>query len=172
MATTTPNNGWSVPTSSDYVAQGAVAIETLGDAIDASVGTGLLTWTNYTPTWTNLTLGNGTLTAKYAKLGKTVYFYVKFVMGSTSAVGNSPKFTLPVTPLAYWFNHDWRMFIEDSGVNSYLGGAQFDTLPNLLTLHSHRADTTYVSYGTVSSATPMTWGTNDNFIVSGIYETA
>jgi len=40
MATTTPNFGWPVPTSSDYVAQGAVAIEALGDAIDASVYAG------------------------------------------------------------------------------------------------------------------------------------
>lgn len=37
MATTTPNFGWSVPTSTDLVTNGAVAIETLGDAIDASV---------------------------------------------------------------------------------------------------------------------------------------
>lgn len=37
MATTTPNYGWSVPTSTDYVAQGAVAIETLGDSVDASL---------------------------------------------------------------------------------------------------------------------------------------
>ena len=38
MATTTPNYGWSVPTSTDYVKDGATAIETLGDAIDASFG--------------------------------------------------------------------------------------------------------------------------------------
>jgi hypothetical protein len=37
MATTTPNFGWSVPTSSDLVKNGAVAIETLGDSIDASM---------------------------------------------------------------------------------------------------------------------------------------
>ena len=37
MATTTPNFGWSVPTSTDYVKDGAVAIETLGDSIDASL---------------------------------------------------------------------------------------------------------------------------------------
>lgn len=38
MATTTPNFGWSVPTSTDYVKDGATAIETLGDAIDARIG--------------------------------------------------------------------------------------------------------------------------------------
>jgi hypothetical protein len=37
MATTTPNFGWQVPTSTDLVKDGAVAIETLGDAIDASL---------------------------------------------------------------------------------------------------------------------------------------
>jgi hypothetical protein len=41
MATTTPNYGWDVPTSSDYVKQGAVAIETLGDDIDATLWTAL-----------------------------------------------------------------------------------------------------------------------------------
>jgi hypothetical protein len=37
MATTTPNYGWSVPTSSDLVKNGATAIETLGDSVDASL---------------------------------------------------------------------------------------------------------------------------------------
>jgi hypothetical protein len=37
MATTTPNFGWTVPTSSDLVKNGATAIETLGDAVDASI---------------------------------------------------------------------------------------------------------------------------------------
>jgi hypothetical protein len=37
MATTTPNFGWPVPTSSDLVKNGATAIEGLGDAIDASL---------------------------------------------------------------------------------------------------------------------------------------
>jgi len=37
MATTTPNYGWAVPTSTDLVKDGAVAIETLGDSIDASL---------------------------------------------------------------------------------------------------------------------------------------
>jgi hypothetical protein len=41
MATTTPNYGWTVPTSTDYVADGAVAIETLGDSVDATLFTAL-----------------------------------------------------------------------------------------------------------------------------------
>jgi hypothetical protein len=37
MATNTPNYGWSVPTSSDLVKNGATDIETLGDSVDASL---------------------------------------------------------------------------------------------------------------------------------------
>lgn len=39
MATTTPNYGWPVPTSSDLVKNGATAIEALGDAADATMAT-------------------------------------------------------------------------------------------------------------------------------------
>lgn len=51
MATTTPNYGWPVPTSTDYVKDGATAIEALGDAIDATVfglGSSALTLINTT----------------------------------------------------------------------------------------------------------------------------
>ena len=41
MATTTPNYGWDVPTSSDYVKDGAIAIEALGDDIDSTLYTAL-----------------------------------------------------------------------------------------------------------------------------------
>jgi hypothetical protein len=37
MTTTTPNFGWSVPTSTDLVKDGATAIELLGDSIDTSL---------------------------------------------------------------------------------------------------------------------------------------
>ena len=69
MATTTPNFGWSVPTSSDLVKNGATAIETLGDSIDASLldlkggTTGqLLSKTSNTDmdfTWTTPSAGGG-----------------------------------------------------------------------------------------------------------------
>ena len=62
MATTTPNYGWPVPTSTDYVKDGATAIEALGDAIDATVFAlpkgGLVP---ITPT--SISVGSGTATS-------------------------------------------------------------------------------------------------------------
>ena len=37
MATVTPNFNWPVPTSTDLVRDGAIAIEALGDSVDASL---------------------------------------------------------------------------------------------------------------------------------------
>jgi hypothetical protein len=81
MATTT-NNGWTTPNDTDLVKDGALAIRTLGNGVDTSVGTGLLAWQSWSPTlsggWLN---GNGVWTAKYAKLGKIVYAVGSFVLG-------------------------------------------------------------------------------------------
>ena len=74
MATTTPNYGWTVPTSTDLVKDGATAIETLGDAIDASMNTALgtkkagmvlLNTTSFSGV-TSVSLPTNTFTSAYA----------------------------------------------------------------------------------------------------------
>lgn len=107
MATTTPNYGWPVPTSTDYVKDGAVAIEALGDAIDAtlfSVGGGGLTLIKtqtvgtavstvsvtgaFSATYDNylITYNNGTSSATdafYMQLGATTTGYYWGIVGNT-----------------------------------------------------------------------------------------
>lgn len=174
MATTTPNNGWSVPTSTDYVKDGASAIETLGDAIDASVGTGLLAWTSWAPTlsggWAN---GNGTWTAHYAKLGKIVHVRGKFVVGSTTTKGTSLKFSLPFTansnavttssiPVAY-------AVVAGSQVQTLFGFVDATTTGQLYALN---ASGTYLTRSTVTATVPATWATSDEIYFAFTYEAA
>jgi len=64
-----------------------LGIQDLSDAL----GTGTA-WTSYTPTTTNITVGNGTVTAAYARYGKTIFGRFNFTLGSTSAMGTDPKF--------------------------------------------------------------------------------
>ena len=99
MATTTPNNSWPVPTSTDYVKDGATAIESLGDAIDASVGNGLKAWVAYSPT---VTATSGTFTtlvtnASYCQIGKTVHLAVSIGITTAGTATGGIKVTLPVT---------------------------------------------------------------------------
>jgi len=171
MATTTPNNGWAVPTSTDYVKDGAVAIETLGDAIDASVGTGLLAWTSFTPTFTNFSLGNGTIQrARYAKLGKTVVQEVAILLGSTSSVTGLITVSLPVTA-AYaggrtiWTNH---MF---AGTATSVGSVNMATTTTVQMFALNTAGT-YTSNVSTSSTIPGTWTTSNYFSYQMTYEAA
>lgn len=174
MATTTPNNGWSVPTSTDYVKDGATAIETLGDAIDASVGTGLLAWQSWAPTlssgWLN---GNGVWTAQYAKLGKIIHVRAKFVVGSTTTKGTGLTISLPVTA-------------STNAVNStslppalaIVGGSNIQILwgfvgtTTTFTLFALNTAATYATRATVTATVPATWATSDEIHFSFTYEAA
>jgi hypothetical protein len=97
MATTTPNYGWPVPTSTDYVKDGATAIEALGDAIDATVfglGSSALTLTNSTTVTaqSNFTINN-CFSSTYQnyliqyKFGATDQITAQFTSGGTAASG-------------------------------------------------------------------------------------
>lgn len=81
-------------------------------------------WTAYTPTITadggGFSLGNGTISGRYKQLGKTVYFHVKFIYGSTTNPGSGHwNFSLPVT--AQNANFTFPAAILDSGVAWYGG---------------------------------------------------
>lgn len=66
------------------------------NSLQTGAGTGW-SFTAFTPSWTNLTVGNSTTnTGFYVQVGKLIYGYVIFVLGSTSLVGSSPYFNPPV----------------------------------------------------------------------------
>jgi hypothetical protein len=86
MATTTPNYGWPVPTSTDYVKDGATAIEALGDAIDATVfglPTGALTLISTT------TIGSAVASVTVSSVFSATYdsYQVLYTGGVGSAAG-------------------------------------------------------------------------------------
>jgi hypothetical protein len=248
MATTTPNFGWAVPTSTDLVKDGAVAIETLGDSIDASLvdlkggttgqvlskasntdmdftwvtdatgipatifdakgdiiaataadtaarlavgandtvltadsttATGLkwaaasgggLTYSAWTPTVTNLTVGNGTTIARYAQSGKFVHAYYRFTFGSTSSISGSPTISLPVTA-ANALCTPAAVNIEDNGTASFAGFG-FMTSTTAMSVYYVGAATAYTQYFQITNTLPFTWTTNDNIAFEITYEAA
>jgi len=250
MATTTPNFGWAVPTSTDLVKDGALAIETLGDSIDASLvdlkggttgqvlakatntdmdfswvaqddsnaiqnaivdakgdliaatandtparlavgandtmlvgdstaATGLsyksaatlYPWATWSPTYTSLTVGNGTVTARYQQIGKLVTVYYKLVFGSTTSVSAYPQISLPVTNArTNYFNG--VSHIEDSGVAAYTGFCYMESNDRFQVLTQLVNGTYSLAQFITASTIPFTWTTNDFFIASFSYEAA
>lgn len=79
---TTPG-GLPYPVGTDLVVNGDDAIKALAEALDALL---LGQWTPYAPVLTGITLGNGTLTARYRKIGRTVNIWFVLTLGSTSSV--------------------------------------------------------------------------------------
>ena len=167
MATTT-NNGWTTPNDSDPFRDGASAIRTLGNNIDTSVGTGLLAWTSWAPTlsggWAN---GNGTWSAYYAQIGKTVHVQMQFTIGSTTTKGTGLTCTLPVTAKRANRQPNNPMARIASGIYNLM--AEFASTTTFTTYY----DTgTNGAAGTITSTTPATWATNDTIQYSFTYEAA
>jgi hypothetical protein len=71
---------------------GAVWFCTVGGTPGTWVEPGGGAWTQYTPTWTaspsNPVIGNGTMLARYRITGKTLYWRLTMVMGSTTTFGS------------------------------------------------------------------------------------
>ncbi len=125
-------------------------------------------WITWSPTLTNLTLGNGTVTAFYRRVGATIHYRFQFTYGSTSAVGTSPRFTLPVAPVSGYANFPLGdIDLTDSGTANRRGIARLVT----------GSTVEIVGYGTtgvavtVTSTVPHTWATGDTISVAGTYET-
>ena len=102
MATTTPNYGWSVPTSSDYVAQGAVAIETLGDSVDATLFTALGGAYPGLRLIKKQTIGTTVSSVTVTNAFSAVYDNYKImVSGGVASVGNNISFKLGAAATNY-----------------------------------------------------------------------
>lgn len=131
-------------------------------------------WQDWTPTFTNVTVGNGTLDyANYTQIGKTVFAKLRFTLGSTSAITGAITFTLPVAPRASY----GLSFIESLGKAIMLGsitilGDVFWTTSDLGLIRSAAVSGTNISYASTSATVPFTWATGHRFIVYLTYEAA
>lgn len=98
MSGTTTNNGWTYPTGTDLVGQGDVAIKTLADGVDATLGRGI-DYDTFTLGGTGWTWSTSTKNGRYTQHGKIVFFdYTVTLAGSPVAGTGAPTFSLPVSP--------------------------------------------------------------------------
>lgn len=123
-------------------------------------------WSSWTPTTSGITIGNGTLVAKYTKLGKTVNFNLKFVFGSTSAITGTPVFSPPV--VAADTHNALQAIVEDSGTALLCAIATL--VAGNIYVYAAGAATSYVSQTNMSATVPMTWAAGDVLYINGTYQ--
>lgn len=189
---TIANPTLTVDTISEYTAANGVNIDGLlikdgllpaGNIqpLNLTSGTGSSwSWQSWTPTWTNLTVGNGTVDAKYIQIGKAVFFRVKVFFGSTTSIAGAIRFTTPVTAIDYNSGSTTTNYSaipgtvlckDDSAGTIYSGPSLFyDT--GSFTADIYNVGSTYPTAAAITSSVPFTWATNDVLAVTGSYEAA
>jgi hypothetical protein len=130
-------------------------------------------WISYTPTTSNLTLGNGTITAKYNVVGKTIFLAIRFVLGSTSAISGSPTFTLPSgftsAPLST-FSPVGTGLATISSTSYIMTSVAISS--NRVAAVVNNASGTYASGTDISSTIPATWATGSIYEINAKVEIA
>tara|TARA_R110000868_G_C10919248_1_gene765537 strand:+ start:678 stop:1187 length:510 start_codon:yes stop_codon:yes gene_type:complete len=129
MATTTPNFGWPVPTSTDLVKDGATAIEALGDSIDASLldlkggttGQVLSKNTNTDMDFTWIEQDDTTLSFN-AQTG-TTYTLVVSDVGKLVTTSNASAVTVTVPPSVFSAGNQINVQSIGVGLTSFAQGA-------------------------------------------------
>lgn len=129
-------------------------------------------WQSWVPVYTNVTAGDGVTMAKYIQMGKTIFYRLRFTLGSTSAVSGAITFSAPVALNADYAGNDTIGTAEflDTGTAGYLAMA-IVTGGGAIELRPLAAGGTYTTYTTGASSTvPFTWANGDSFQVTGFYE--
>jgi len=131
-------------------------------------------WTDWTPAWTNFTVGNGVLNyANFQQIGKTTYFKLKFTLGTTSAVTGLITFSAPATLGADYTTTndtiDGTVSLVDTGTNAFYGSMTWAS-STTIAIYSQNAASTSLLRAATSSTVPHTWTSTDVIMVSGSFE--
>lgn len=125
-------------------------------------------WTLYTPTWSadsgTTTLGTGTLTGKYQRVGNTINFRVLFEWGSTttqSSSGANWAFSLPFAPWAgdgtvFWPAQAWVSHDDTTGYNRWNAGCYVDPSTATVVAITVNASNNYLDMASMPRTTAAT----------------
>jgi hypothetical protein len=161
-------------TAADTVARLAVGANGTVLTADSTAATGVAwatptgsAWTTWSPTYSGLTVGNGTVTARYNTNNNVVFYQWQLIFGSTSSISGEVTVSLPLTGTGRSLA---QVSILDEFVAYYVGIGLVGTTSVLARVTT--AGGTYVGNSSLSSTIPMTWNTGDQMVVTGFYEKA
>ena len=133
-----------------------------------------LRWRDWTPAYTNLTVGDGLVVARYQRVGRTVNLHFTFTLGSTSSIGTNPIITLPIPPADGYTvlrNNIGGAYILDDGTTAFMGSVRVQSATEM-SVGVHVASATHTTFANITATVPMTWTTSDALAISATFEAA
>lgn len=127
-----------------------------------SVG-GYGAWSTYTPTLGGITLGNGTVTGRYMRVGRMVTVSIRFVKQSTTTFSGAFTVSLPVANNASTESAIPLKSYDSDQAKNYFGAAVVAASSSTASLYG---------LDPYTSTHPFTWVTPDTWHVYGSYEAA
>jgi hypothetical protein len=131
-------------------------------------------WVSYTPTLTNMTLGNGTVTAAYAQIGKTIHVRFRFVLGSTSSIAASGQksISLPFAARASIYSQFDVVGTASANISGTSPLAPLHLTPTLVLIAAQGTAGTWINTVDITNTIPATWTTNNTLTMNLTYEAA
>jgi hypothetical protein len=136
-----------------------------------SIGEAGVSWS---PTYDNITIGNGTVVAKYVQVNKLVSGYWQFTLGSTSSIGaGAAQISAPVTiNSSQQFQLVGDSLYFDSSAGAPYIGPTFIASTTKLQPNVSAAGGTYATRAAMTSTVPAAFGTGDQIYMTFTYEAA
>jgi hypothetical protein len=135
---------------------------TAGQVLTAAELNAIGTYTTYTPTYSGLTIVNGTVVARWMECNRMVSFYFRWTVGSSDSVAGPYEIGLPAAPAYY--GHIFNAYIRVPASQTIVVAAEnfADTTANTVRLRA--ANSGVVGNATVASGNIVT--------IEGTYEKA
>ncbi len=133
-------------------------------------------WQDWTPTYVNLTLGNGVVVARYVQIGKLVMLHYSLKFGSTTTVdGSGVTVSLPVNAHSSYIldrgNVVGDSYMVDDDAGSAFGVVRLETVSTMSPV-MHWVVGTYSAPRDISATIPHTWAVDDLLYMSALFEKA
>lgn len=134
-------------------------------------------WTTYTPTWTafttNPSIGNGSITGEYLKIGSLVFYRIAMSFGTTTTFGSGAYWvSLPVeTKAGFTVLGSVRIYDASAGT-LFTGMVDNGDGTTKATLRVFGSAGTYVNIANLTETIPVAWGSGDDLRITGYYEAA
>lgn len=159
------------PAATHNPATNTVAPASIGDIWNANFAHLGAAWTSFTPAMTfsgggSLTIGNGSITGAYLKVGKTLKLRIRLSVGSTTSFGTGIfRFTLPDSSTSAASEAIAAWGYDSSADDFYPMAGVIDASATYIYLGSQ-------GVGGVTSAIPVTWANGDALVITGEIEIA